>query len=134
MITSSKVFEFADRLEAVVNGFSCDMSEDIVCREDHICETPACHGGWAYIALRGFPKRTASYRQGSQVLAEFFGFPSTTQLEEWAGSQPIIWGNPWGDGMFSNPDAFGELRSNFPAMKLVEHWRSVGQRLQESGQ
>jgi len=51
-------------------------------------------------------------------------------LSYWAGDNPDIWGNEYGDGMFYYPGAFGQRSERFPSSVIADWWVSVLDRLE----
>jgi len=129
MITSSKIFEFVEKLQAVVGDKLCNMYSIDLKPE---CNTPGCHAGWVEIAL-GIRNSGRNYHflESAERLAIFLGFDSHRQLKYWAEDNPKIWGNEQGADMFGSPLAFSQLKDSFPAQILVDHWRGVGERLKK---
>lgn len=104
-----------------------DMSECNVV--EHACGTTACHGGYAILALN---IKSRFYDSGANALARYLGFPSREKLEVWARNNPQIWGNDYGDEMFSSGYAFGIDCYEMAFLKhIVSHYLSVAKRLME---
>jgi len=101
----------------------------------NLCDTPACHGGWA--AIMYDVKWTGSpggfYFSGSDILAEKLGFSSIEKLEWWAKEYPEYWGNFWGALMFSSNEAFNRSFKEALHLKAIADWyMNVAKRLRGS--
>lgn len=113
-----------------------DMSEPYDRRNEHhhLCNTPACHGGWGSILYGVGDEADGSdfYQMGADAIAKKLGFSEAEELTHWAEDWPGYWGNEWGDEMFSSGSAFGESSQHFPLTVIYEHYFSVGDRLSEA--
>lgn len=102
------------------------------------CGTVACHGGYAALALGlGAGVHTSNYdklhfHKGAHALAEYLGFESVDDIEDWADYNPDIWGTESGRDMF---DAYGwyafDMDSDMKLKDIVSHYLSVAKRLME---
>jgi len=116
--------QLADNFERVAQDFykliednglektEVDMGESYDERtpERNLCNTPACHGGWAAIMYNvGDTCYYADfYEEGAKRLAEELGFISRYSLENWADEYPEYWGGARGKKMFMYKEAFGK--------------------------
>lgn len=108
---------------------------------DHTCGAPMCHGGW-YAAIRTNEDIFLSYYDGISIMEKDLGFTKDVGLEEWAGANPTIWGNTFGDVMFSSKFAFmsdkkrhsiydtpKEREFQINLSTIINHWKRVQKRL-----
>lgn len=78
------------------------------------CGTVGCHAGefavgygisvgYKFQGKRLYNKNEerVGFVTGMQLMARILGFADDTELEEWAWSNPEIWGNPYGKYMFT---------------------------------
>ena len=108
------------------------------------CGLPACHGGWiAFAAYRGCipqykPEKEPldGFYKGVLILNNLCGFHRPTSkaidgLSSWANKNPIIWGNPYGETMFYEDDAFLDVDATNPLtiQDIIAHYRGVVKRL-----
>ena len=129
-----------------------------------VCGTVACHGGWYALAALdglewenpipgekgaapdylirspeecGYTGYIASYAWGADKLAQDLLGEGSSQydLQDWAHENPHLWGNEWGNDMFSGqsgPCAFGGsmFSDAFPLSVVIDHWRAVADRIE----
>jgi len=96
-----------------------------------LCNTPACHGGWAAImygvegkSCRGF------FVLGADRLAEELGFEDRSSLKLWAEKNPHYWGNEYGEWMFAEEEAFSKRYRDLLSLKDIPDWyMGVSERL-----
>ena len=110
-------------------------------RQDHQCETLACHAGWYCnvkaqdeTAFKPFDQDRqpsahweylydgqgveVTHQTGAQMIASDLGFQPVSPyravetLEHWANENPGQWGNEYGGGMFWDSRAFGIQRDD----------------------
>ena len=160
--------ELADRFEKVSKDFKkfiadndlektvINMREGIDRREVEkpLCDTPACHGGWAAIiyekhlikdeVLEKFysdPCPNDFFLIGVKKLSGILGFSYHKDYENWAKRNPDLWGNLDGDYMFFDPRAFGSEywdcirnRKLKPLLlsDITNHYQGVADRIRES--
>jgi len=105
-----------------------DMYEtSIADSEDEICGTPMCHGGWYAAANNVFgdsgPFAPFEYEDGAELLAKHLGFEEQLELEDWA-SLASVWGNTYGEEMFSSRNAFSPEEDPEPVSSLyqIRNW------------
>ena len=157
--TSVQVAEVVRRFDWVLEEFSKrgDCTIDMQCgivEDDPGCGTIACHAGWYAVAKlhvlgSGFYWEDAEDREqikilmagvdvvnygfGAGSLAYDLGFKDEYDLQEWAASNPSIWGNCHGYHMFINPWAFksGDVDDErpFDLRYVRDHWDAVRRRL-----
>ena len=134
--------ELADNFERVANDFYkfievnkldktfVDMGEASDCRWEHenLCDTPACHGGWAAIMYgidsNPYVDESDFYERGASCLAKKLGFASTYMLEGWAKHYPEYWGNNNGANMFIYENAFNKSH-DFPLIVIPDWYMGV---------
>lgn len=142
--------ELADRFEKVGNDLKAfcekhgldntevDMGETDDCRSryEHLCETPACHGGWIAILYgeEAAPGDDNFYVRGAHILAEKLGFDDYRLLEQWARDYPEYWGNSRGDCMFCSGRAFGQNSFYFPLSVIYNHYFKVAENLRNAAE
>jgi len=101
---------------------SMKEGEDKRSPELNLCDTPACHGGWAAIM------------SGSEVLAEKLGFSSPLDLEWWADNCYKYWGNSCGGLMFEDRIALSKPSQEALSLKDIPDWcMGVAKRLRDGG-
>ena len=113
-----------------------DMMNGIVYNHDHPCGTTHCHAGLFLIGYNE-PEVTKdkttviSYGKGVSELRKLLGFDENTNDDEdiknWASNKPLLWGNGWGEFMFSDKDAFD--RAEKPS-QIAEWWEAVADRIE----
>ena len=139
--------ELADNFEHVANDFyefikanrldevrvDMDVAGDTRSLYGRLCDTPACHGGWAAIMYgeQGYLFGTSFYNRGAEILAKKLGFEGRIAYEQWAATYPEYWGNRYGDNMFKKGEAFEE-DSDFPLIFIPNWYMKVAKNLRES--
>jgi len=150
--------QLADNFERVAQDFykligdngleetEVDMSNPSDNREPdlNLCDTPACHGGWAAIVygLGGYKHYAESsdrfYLSGAKRLAEELGFGTKSKLwfdpkgdlECWALRNPFYWGSDTGGSMFTRKSAFNKRPHEPLHLKDIANWyMNVSKRL-----
>lgn len=115
------------------------MHEAFDMREYHqnLCETPACHGGWAAIMYgveidEEEDDEDSFFIYGGEMLAEKLGFGADRYaLQAWAHKYPEYWGNEYGAAMFNCSSAFGQsAMEDFPLPIIYKHYLAVAERLE----
>ena len=98
---------------------------------EHPCGTPMCHGGWYALAAIERGAVCDDFWDGAVAMANDLGFKYAEALENWAHRNPTLWGNPYGDGMFSSDSAFtGDCTVDVTMLsEIIDHWREVQSRL-----
>ena len=132
---AAQFINMAEKFLPYANNETCilDMDETSVIK--HSCCTVACHGGYGAMIFNV----GQFYEDGSNVIADYLGFSdnayclSCDALQDWAGSNPLLWGNNHGEVMFSCVKAFGKADWNDEASlsDVVEHYLTVAKRLLE---
>jgi hypothetical protein len=116
----------------------CDKREE----EVNLCDTPACHGGWAAIMYSSISptkleRKDEFYVKGADILADKLGFVDHIELEDWARVNLELWGNDFGGLLFCSELAFDK---NVPGddfivplhlTDIIQHYRDVAKRLLE---
>ena len=154
----------ANRLESMIpqalNG-NVKMYEPTICKTTNECETQACHAGFYELenALRNTDKyffdpvqsgnndqnflhkkwnedttALVTWKDGANRMAHDLGFDSKEDLEEWAMSNPVLWGNEKGYDMFESVDAINSECGIIKLSEIVSHWRDVAERIEKLDQ
>lgn len=123
--------------EAIVNMSSIHVVSDF----SHACGTPACHAGWAALMKDG-PRPSKNFYSGADFLARESGWYRGEALVRWADENPKIWGNKYGEAMFSDSCAFTGVAYTVRGMSnpffgqqritlknIADHWLKVAKRL-----
>jgi len=131
--------QLADNFERVANDFyklikdngleytEVDMDTPLDNRapELNLCNTPACHGGWASI-MYGIEVSDEDYNDfyelGAERLSEELGLDDDAYLEYWADKYPKYWGNAYGENMFDSKEAFGKDCGEALSLKDIADW------------
>jgi hypothetical protein len=105
----------------------------------HLCETVACHAGWACdfkipvndVDLSMYEDH---FEIGRLKIAKHLGFDSCFTLKLWALNNPSLWGNANGASMFSSigHESFGYTFENKNLVDLIfiaQWWARVGERV-----
>jgi len=136
--------EFFRGISILVDKAKVDMDSGFVCEtvDEHICGTPACHGGWAAAfglvgcSVKRLNDGSIDYNDGADGISEFLGFPPPRKaideclLIDWARLNPDIWGNDYGDCIFSKNIAFDKCFFKEITLKdIADHWLKVAKRL-----
>lgn len=104
------------------------MMETNTSIDENYCGTPFCHGGW-YLIAKGVFGYDNSYSDGARMMASDLGFEDVNSLKRWAKENIKIWGNEYGENMFSDENAFGRnLDTGFTLKPIINHWKRVKQR------
>jgi len=91
----------------------------------NLCDTPACHGGWAAIMYGStvHQRHSAFYLYGADLLAKKLGFEGDCHLQLWADGYPEYWGNDKGYLMFYNRNAFSKSSyGSILHLKDIANW------------
>jgi len=138
--------ELANNFEKVANDFfkliadhgleetKVSMSECRDRRDDHkhLCNTPACHGGWAAIMYKVDNIGSDFFELGAEILAEKLGFDMADGYEVWAFQNPLLWGNSNGNEMFCSMFAFGkEFIDKLTLPDIANHYKGVSERIRK---
>lgn len=98
------------------------------------CGTIACHAGW-FAIMTGIPySNFHSFIDAADKMATFLGLQDAKSLEIWARHNADIWGNAYGNVMFTSWHAFDPDLNRLPNnLKTIgEHWLAVADRLERS--
>ena len=142
MITSDKIFKMVENFRKYTGKVKIDMAETST--KDHPCGTVCCHAG-AYHVIKRFigdfiPKvrdeeldmeEITPYGIGRQLMALDLGFSNFREMLRWARDNKDIWGNEYGEHMFSSNDAFIRFGAEVTLKRIINHWEGVGRRLRE---
>lgn len=93
----------------------------------HSCDTPNCFAGW-YVVAKNLTEINY-YLDGRAIIARDLGFEFGYNLEIWAHTNPIIWGNECGNAIFADGMAFGEKSDLISIRTIINHLKSVQKRL-----
>jgi len=138
--------ELADNFERVAGDFhrfiednglentSVDMATSYDNRSPdlNLCDTPACHGGWAAImyGIKGDSSIKSFFELGVSRLAGELGFSCDFDVMDWTIEYPEYWGNEYGEWMFDSKEAFGKDCGEPLSLKDIADWyMSVARRL-----
>lgn len=101
------------------------------------CGTPGCHAGLTKCALDylGVPPFLSNYSDYEYLyeadrFARYLGFKEFANLVDWAEYNPNIWGNSYGQFMFTSRRAFNEDSDTFPSKHIIDWWEGVLERLE----
>ena len=137
---SEDVYKVAERFQSV---------EDMPGEVDMIktsalegpCGTVACMAGWYYLTMKeeDFKEMPGifdigphdAYGIGAKSLAYSLGFSNKDLLKKWADENPDLWGNEFGESMFSHELAYGKESSYeiLTVKEIADHFFGVGNRL-----
>ena len=142
MITSDKIFKVVENFRKYKGKFKIDMGA--TCTRNHPCGTVCCHAGAYYITKRFIGdfiprvmdkycemEEVTPYGIGRQIMALDLGFDDFRELLVWAKDNKDIWGNKYGEYMFSSKDAFVRFGAEVTLEKIINHWEGVGRRLRQ---
>ena len=130
----------------VTKNSQIDMGEVWVQKEFiHECGTVHCHAGWYAVAHAiKDPSiiengKYVGYETGAKLMAEDLRIISCKHLLTWADVYPEIWGNKYGEDMFSDNWAFvcntvdenGGGKEIEGMESIIQHWEGVRDRLKE---
>lgn len=108
------------------NNAKIDMMQGTVKREQNLCGTPVCFGGW-YCIGKGLS--SDNYSHGAYHIANDLGFDNECDLKLWASTNIGIWGNNYGKIMFCDGLAFGKKEdTGFTLKTIINHWKGVKER------
>jgi len=102
------------------------------------CGTTGCHAGWFawarskvhFVDYDHANIKYYVYNYSANEMAEFLGFEDRYELEYWGENNEKIWGNSFGDDMFTSAKAFGKENCNDSlSLKTIGlHWLKVADR------
>ena len=145
-----------DRLKEFVNALDA-LSDDVknmdVNRnyyEEPKCGTSGSHPGLIYIVAEELPGLKYIYKRyyflgyvyeddfpwysWASTLAYFLGFKDRVGLMDWARDNPKLWGNKYGDYMFSCEGWQAFTNSRYKKLihrDIIEHWKQVLKNIEE---
>lgn len=120
-----------NKLQEVIDNFY-NLYEDIRLKEDNIdmmqhrakdCNTPLCFAGWFVIATEyNDINRDATYFDGKILINSKLNL----KFDDWAELNPKIWGNKYGQFMFTSSDAWDQPST---VQDMINHLERVHIRL-----
>ena len=128
------------RFVKTLQAMKQDMPIDMASTENPQCGTPGCHAGLAMLALDKMGIKQTKYfisegyysiDQSNRLARYLFAQKRATyrDLKNWAYENRKIWGNGFGERMFSIGLAFDQTTGRFPSSVIVDHWAGVLDRL-----
>jgi len=120
--------------KTIVEMGSCDDERQT---NINLCDTPACHGGWAAMMyekkMDGEYDYSDFFELGAEALAGKLGFNSEEEYEMWAHENPLLWGNDKGNLMFCSFSSFGKTsQENLTLTDIANHYKAVAERIRKS--
>jgi len=110
---------------------------------EHLCGTVACHAGWFGIANNKSATESDSFEDEANEMAKFLGFKDSgtftrrapfKQLEQWAAYNAELWGNDYGEDMFTIYAAFSPPTNYLLTRATIKdvglYWIAVGDRIE----
>ncbi len=145
-MNKDKLKEFVNALDALSDDIK-DMQVDMSSTKEPVCGTPGCHAGLISIVAKELPEleeahlkvfkiHFKAYKEIKQdlyvytiwadALAEFLGFEDILHLTDWAVDNPKLWGNKYGENMFSSWQAFtNDEYKQLTHIDIINHWKQV---------
>lgn len=105
-----------------------NMMETSVNDDGHECGTVHCVGGWYAIANNLHLDGYITFREGADKMAFDLGLNVSYYLDKWATLNPIIWGNEYGESIFSSRIAYNNACS---LSEVITHLEGVRDRSPE---
>jgi hypothetical protein len=99
-----------------------NMSEGAV-NVEHACGTVHCVGGWYAVAVLNTNRCKVNFVDGANKMAQDLGFWDYTDLDEWARTHQLIWGNAYGSALFSSKIAYDGAESISDIIVFLEKVR-----------
>jgi hypothetical protein len=137
-MNKNKLKQFVNALDALSDDVK-DMGVEMGSINEPLCGTPGCHAGLLSIVAKDLPELQDIYNYNNDyriyedeyyrwadTLAEFLGFVEMRYLTDWARDNPKLWGNKFGQDMFSFWRAF--TNSQFKKLThrdIINHWKQV---------
>ncbi len=147
-----------DRLKEFVNALDA-LNDDIKNMDVNrgYCEEPKCgtsgsHPGLIYIVAEELPRLKYIYKRfffvrfvyyyefpwyhWADTLAYFLGFKDKIGLMAWAKDNPKLWGNKYGDYMFSYESWQAFTNSRYKKLThrdIINHWKQVLKNIEDEG-
>ena len=117
---------------------SCRYKEGIYSR--HECGTVHCVAGWYLLAKRWNGKdrflkgqNNYNFEDGARLMAWDAGFNTIKKMLNWADDNPKIWGNVYGENMFTGQSAYDcHPLYEIDLCKIANHFDGVADRLAEA--
>lgn len=132
--TSAQCYEVARLLRTVAKDHPLGMMVGTV-SQYNICGTYLCHAGAYYASKIIIPQKGDDYKDGAATMAYDLGFSGYMELEEWAKTNPDVWGNEYGRWMFCSAFAFinsKHLHGAESISDIADHWEMVGYKIKET--
>lgn len=111
-----------------------DMGECMVNKHDYECGTRHCLAGWYAVATCN-TKNALDFVDGVNKMVKHLGFPNENEFSKWASTNPQIWGNEDGYGIFSDKDAFYNKEKRPEGAEnlqhIIDHWEEVYERIKK---
>jgi hypothetical protein len=137
-MNKNKLKQFVSALDELSDDVK-DMGVEMGSINEPLCGTPGCHAGLISIVAKDLPELQDIYNDDyrtydddykysiwADTLAEFLGFVDMRCLIDWARDNPKLWGNKFGQDMFSFWRAF--TNSQFKILThrdIINHWKQV---------
>jgi hypothetical protein len=102
--------------------YHLDMTQGAV-NINHTCNTIHCVGGWYAIAVIDTDTRRVNFMNGANRMARHLGFSDCSEMENWAGIHPYIWGNGDGRMLFCARSAYNNANSISDIIVFLEKVR-----------
>jgi len=136
--TSQQVLKVVETMKKVMYRAGKKGALDVY--QPEICGTVNCVAGWYVVAkgtedpqtLKYIRENRVNYKYGAMLMAEDLGFDDEDELMAWAEVNPEIWGNKWGNLMFSRYEAYTgklDVRVTCEYSDIITHWAKVAERL-----
>ncbi len=145
-MNKDKLKQFVSALDSLSDDVK-DMQVDMESTKEPTCGTPGCHAGLISIVAKKLPEleeahlkvfkiHFKTYKEIKQdlyvytiwadALAEFLGFEDILHLTDWAVDNPKLWGNKYGENMFSSWQAFtNDKNKQLTHRDIINHWKQV---------
>lgn len=132
--TSKQIEKVIENFERVLDMYPngvLNMMEGLVNEDKHVSGTVHCHGGFYAIGCFDTRKREVDFMDGANKMANHLGFKTERVLENWANKNRELWGNIFGNSMFTERCSFTpgdkELAENL--RDIIDHWYEVHDRV-----
>jgi hypothetical protein len=154
MMNKDKLKQFVSALDSLSDDVK-DMQVDMESTKEPTCGTPGCHAGLISIVAKKLPEleeahlkvfkiHFKTYKEIKQdlyvytiwadALAEFLGFEDILHLTDWAVDNPKLWGNKYGENMFSSWRAFtNDEYKQLTHRDIINHWKQVLVNIENEG-
>lgn len=105
-----------------------DAPVDMMETSINYCGSPMCFAGW-YAVAKKLDEYDSKYSDGAKIIAIDLGFNDKSYLRKWAESNPLLWGNSFGNDMFCDGRAFNQPEdTGFSLQTIINHWKCVKER------